>query len=420
MTPPIKSPTDHPRIFHCMWNTISSDPALRATTQRCPNTFDTANELFIHLSEDHIGRRTLGSLQLNCEWIGCVHPTRNFAKRDNAVSHVRSHVHFRANICQDCQSHYKWPQDLKKHCLRTGHAYVEPDGKGKPGPSQVYVVDDKDGSGPTLVRLAPSLTGGRQKAFQRFAGAEGSLRTSSTTLKPTVPKVDAKRITQLHLESSPSAASSSASPTLEFASSVVSASPKESAGLPVLPSIASLLTELSNQETQDSLQPKPEYQESPAHSEPFGNHPARSVMEVVINPRFYNQVTTSNGLLNQHPPYPPTPQSPHDSYHVRAQPPSHRVQQQIHHAVTHHNNDRFPQRPSPYQVHEHRLMNPGFRVVPPHPLPSQYSQHAPAWQNQQSHRYPRYHHPYHHQPPQQYTVAPYNTPVHHAPQAYHY
>ncbi|KAI9330776.1 hypothetical protein BDR26DRAFT_775369, partial [Obelidium mucronatum] len=74
-----------------------------------------ADELFIHLSEDHIGRKALGTLTLTCHWHHCPHPSRVFTKRDNLVSHCRSHVHFRANICRECGSQFKWPQDLKKH-----------------------------------------------------------------------------------------------------------------------------------------------------------------------------------------------------------------------------------------------------------------------------------------------------------------
>ncbi|KAJ3021890.1 UNVERIFIED_CONTAM: hypothetical protein HDU68_009414 [Siphonaria sp. JEL0065] len=406
MTPPIKSPTDHPSVFHCMWNTNSRDPAMRATTQRCPNTFDTANELFIHLSEDHIGRRALGSLQLNCEWIGCVHPTRIFAKRDNAVSHIR-HVHFRANICQDCNSHYKWPQDLKKHCLRTGHAYVEPDGKGKPGPSPVYVIE-ADGLGPTLVRLGPSLTGGRQKAFQRFEGSEGKLRTSSTTLKP-ASKVGFLTKCEPNEETSPSA---SASPTLDSFSSIVSASPKEPVGLPVLPSISSMLAGFSSQRIQET--PKHEYQESPAHSRRFNNYhigAAKPALEPVVNPQFYNQT----GLPNQ--PYPPMPQYSHESYHVRSQPPSQRVEQQFQQAQ---NDYKFPHRSSPYQVPGPRAINPGFRVVPPPPPPSQYNQHSAAWHNHYPYHNPQFHHSYDHQPPQQYIPVTYNTLAYHGYHADHY
>ncbi|KAJ3013328.1 UNVERIFIED_CONTAM: hypothetical protein HDU68_000757 [Siphonaria sp. JEL0065] len=193
MPRPIKSSADLPLIFHCMWdiNTIEE-----ARPSRCPHTFENPDELFVHLSEDHIGRKALGTLNLCCRWIGCCHTSRVFTKRDNVVSHARSHVHYRANICKDCGSQFKWPQDLKKHCLRQGHTFVEPEGKGKPGPSPVYVVDAKDGSGPALVRYGPSLNGGRQKTYQRFpvagsADSGGGPSSSKTTLQlEDLPKED--------------------------------------------------------------------------------------------------------------------------------------------------------------------------------------------------------------------------------------
>ncbi|ORY29284.1 hypothetical protein BCR33DRAFT_772588 [Rhizoclosmatium globosum] len=86
----------------------------------------------------------------------------------------------RANICVDCGSQFKWPQDLKKHCIKLEHTYIVPESKGKPGPSPVYVEETEDG-GHSIVRYGPSLNGGRQKTYQRCSAPEGSTGSASVT-----------------------------------------------------------------------------------------------------------------------------------------------------------------------------------------------------------------------------------------------
>ncbi|KAI9329438.1 hypothetical protein BDR26DRAFT_783164, partial [Obelidium mucronatum] len=81
----------------------------------CPHIFSDPDELFAHISEDHIGRKEFGNLCLSCKWLGCPRHSRVLTKRDNIVSHVRSHVPHRASKCKDCHKEFKWPQDLKKH-----------------------------------------------------------------------------------------------------------------------------------------------------------------------------------------------------------------------------------------------------------------------------------------------------------------
>ncbi|KAI8828299.1 hypothetical protein BJ741DRAFT_570281 [Chytriomyces cf. hyalinus JEL632] len=137
--------------FVCLWENEKLGPCLR--------TFLDADDLFGHLAEDHIGRKCLGSLQLHCRWSACSHRGKQFGKRDNIVSHCRSHVPFRANMCLDCCSEFKWPQDLKKHCTKFNHRYAEPEFKGRPGPTGLCKVG---AAGPPMAVNRLSLTGGRR------------------------------------------------------------------------------------------------------------------------------------------------------------------------------------------------------------------------------------------------------------------
>ncbi|ORY29277.1 hypothetical protein BCR33DRAFT_666686, partial [Rhizoclosmatium globosum] len=79
-----------------------------------------------HLAEAHVGRKSHGNLTLRCLWMGCNHADRpfRFFKRDHIVSHCRAHVPFKANVCSDCGAQFKWPQDLKKQCVRHALYYI--------------------------------------------------------------------------------------------------------------------------------------------------------------------------------------------------------------------------------------------------------------------------------------------------------
>ncbi|KAJ3130590.1 hypothetical protein HK100_007913 [Physocladia obscura] len=157
------------RPFTCQWE-ISLDNI-------CNDQFGDPDAFYSHLAENHVGRKSTGNLSLNCKWIGCSHADRPFSKRDHIVSHCRAHVPFKANICIDCNTPFKWPQgavfsktsistlilsvllDLKKHCLKHGHKLVEPLPKA-PGPSTV--VTDLE-TGHQHLREGPRLTGGNRK-----------------------------------------------------------------------------------------------------------------------------------------------------------------------------------------------------------------------------------------------------------------
>ena len=78
----------------------------------CTQTFDSAETLYAHLCEVHVGRKSTNNLSLACRWDGCRTIT---VKRDHITSHIRVHVPLKPYKCDFCQKSFKRPQDLKKH-----------------------------------------------------------------------------------------------------------------------------------------------------------------------------------------------------------------------------------------------------------------------------------------------------------------
>ncbi|CAG8581334.1 15885_t:CDS:2 [Acaulospora morrowiae] len=94
-TPSVKGCED----FVCLW-------------KNCFRTFNDAELLYFHLSNDHVGRKSTGNLCLVCHWDGCGNSSK---KRDHITSHLRVHVSSKPHVCEICTKAFKRPQDLKKH-----------------------------------------------------------------------------------------------------------------------------------------------------------------------------------------------------------------------------------------------------------------------------------------------------------------
>ncbi|KAG1137053.1 hypothetical protein G6F37_006412 [Rhizopus arrhizus] len=78
----------------------------------CQKSFESAEGLYSHLSDDHVGRRSTNNLCLQCRWNNCGTVA---VKRDHLASHIRVHLPLKPHVCSICDKGFKRPQDLKKH-----------------------------------------------------------------------------------------------------------------------------------------------------------------------------------------------------------------------------------------------------------------------------------------------------------------
>lgn len=78
----------------------------------CSDMFDRAEDLYKHLCEVHVGRKSTNNLSLTCKWDNCRVIT---VKRDHITSHIRVHVPLKPYKCESCSKTFKRRQDLKKH-----------------------------------------------------------------------------------------------------------------------------------------------------------------------------------------------------------------------------------------------------------------------------------------------------------------
>ncbi|KAF2486564.1 hypothetical protein BDY17DRAFT_245803 [Neohortaea acidophila] len=80
--------------------------------QGCGERCDSAESLYDHVCERHVGRKSTNNLNLTCAWGACRTTT---VKRDHITSHIRVHVPLKPHKCDFCGKAFKRPQDLKKH-----------------------------------------------------------------------------------------------------------------------------------------------------------------------------------------------------------------------------------------------------------------------------------------------------------------
>ncbi|KAM3584715.1 hypothetical protein VKS41_003523 [Umbelopsis sp. WA50703] len=88
-----------PESFPCKW-------------EGCRNIYTDPEQLYLHLTNDHVGRKATRNLCLTCHWVDCHVET---VKRDHITSHLRVHISLKPHHCSYCTKTFKRPQDLKKH-----------------------------------------------------------------------------------------------------------------------------------------------------------------------------------------------------------------------------------------------------------------------------------------------------------------
>ncbi|KAF7728122.1 hypothetical protein EC973_006637 [Apophysomyces ossiformis] len=90
---------DAEEVFVCRWTD-------------CQQSYYDPEQLYNHLTNEHVGRKSTGNLCLTCHWDKC---DVTVVKRDHITSHLRVHVPLKPHRCYSCNKAFKRPQDLKKH-----------------------------------------------------------------------------------------------------------------------------------------------------------------------------------------------------------------------------------------------------------------------------------------------------------------
>ncbi|CZR54379.1 probable pH-response transcription factor pacC/RIM101 [Phialocephala subalpina] len=117
---------------------IAADDNLSCQWDKCSERCTSAEALFEHICEKHVGRKSTNNLNLTCGWNSCRTTT---VKRDHITSHIRVHVPLKPHKCDFCGKAFKRPQDLKKHVKTHADDSVllrSPEQHGHPGQGSGY------------------------------------------------------------------------------------------------------------------------------------------------------------------------------------------------------------------------------------------------------------------------------------------
>ncbi|RDL40735.1 uncharacterized protein BP5553_00714 [Venustampulla echinocandica] len=109
---PLKQEASVPTQSDPAKQTIATDDSLACQWDKCSEKCASAESLFEHICEKHVGRKSTNNLNLTCGWNQCRTTT---VKRDHITSHIRVHVPLKPHKCDFCGKAFKRPQDLKKH-----------------------------------------------------------------------------------------------------------------------------------------------------------------------------------------------------------------------------------------------------------------------------------------------------------------
>ncbi|ORY32699.1 hypothetical protein BCR33DRAFT_532798 [Rhizoclosmatium globosum] len=103
---PATYPLDNACDFTCHWSPTTQNQH----TIQCNLQFSTAADLHQHLAEAHIppvrkdNTRTLHI----CHWLNCKRGNNPFKKRDQLLTHCRSHLTYPKHACGECSAQFKW------------------------------------------------------------------------------------------------------------------------------------------------------------------------------------------------------------------------------------------------------------------------------------------------------------------------
>ncbi|KAJ9668239.1 hypothetical protein H2201_001669 [Coniosporium apollinis] len=109
-TPPTQ-PQALPPAVSAATSSATGD-SLTCQWANCGERCATPEQLYDHVCERHVGRKSTNNLNLTCQWGNCRTTT---VKRDHITSHIRVHVPLKPHKCDFCGKAFKRPQDLKKH-----------------------------------------------------------------------------------------------------------------------------------------------------------------------------------------------------------------------------------------------------------------------------------------------------------------
>ncbi|KAF2101846.1 hypothetical protein NA57DRAFT_73286 [Rhizodiscina lignyota] len=135
--------------------------SLTCQWQSCGERCATAEQLYDHVCERHVGRKSTNNLNLTCQWGNCRTTT---VKRDHITSHIRVHVPLKPHKCDFCGKAFKRPQDLKKHVKTHADDSVllrspQPDRANQNGPGGGYQPANSNKLVADLQTLAATASG---------------------------------------------------------------------------------------------------------------------------------------------------------------------------------------------------------------------------------------------------------------------